>query len=100
MSHKLHEEFVTFLNTKWDNNNAYTLTDFASLFNIDIRLARYHLMKLVDMGELAQLKIKFYNYETYYVRWFQVEPFVRLPNVTIITRRSKHVKTDNYTADC
>ena len=87
MSHELHEKFLEFVNTEWDENLAYTLMDFRELYNIDIRLARYHLMRLVDMGYIARLRIKIYKYETYYVRWDKAELFLALSNTTICSRR-------------
>ena len=40
------EKFHTFVEEQWDVDEAYTIADFHELFGIDIRLARYYLVKL------------------------------------------------------
>lgn len=68
------ELFLRFVDEEWDIDDMYTITNLAHRFTIDIRLARYYLMKLVDRGVLCQLKYKRY---TYYMKRCWLEPFKR-----------------------
>lgn len=63
-----------FIEEEWDIGEVYSISDVARRFMIDIRLARYHLMKAVDNGRLCQLK---YQKSTYYLKREWKEPFER-----------------------
>jgi hypothetical protein len=51
----LSERIALFVVKEWDLDEAHTISTIAELFVIDIRLARYYLMKLVDKGLLCQI---------------------------------------------
>jgi hypothetical protein len=57
--------FRVFFETKWDDSKAYQIRDFADEFKIEIRLARYYLMKEVDHGDLMLVK---YDGSTWYIK--------------------------------
>ena len=53
----LSEKVADFVAHKWDIDEAYTITEFGAIFGIDMRHARYYLMKWVDRGLLCQITI-------------------------------------------
>lgn len=71
---ELSEKFHTFVEEQWDVDEAYTIVDFHEMFGIDVRLARYYLVKLVDEGLLFYLR---WNYDVYYVKACWLGPFER-----------------------
>lgn len=81
---ELYEKFVEFVDLQWDVDEAYSIVDFRELFGIDIRLARYYLVKLVDLGELFCIK---WNGDVFYLKSYWLGPFEafsHLKNVQIV----------------
>lgn len=73
--------FLAFYNFKWDDDSVYTHSFFGNEFNIDLRLARYHLMKMVRHNLLCQIK---YKNRTYYARrQYNADIFRMLYNVKV-----------------
>lgn len=62
---ELNARFHEYFEHIWKDDEAYTISDFAEIFSIEVRLSRYYLMKMVDSGLLAQLK---YKGNTWYVK--------------------------------
>jgi len=62
---ELGAKFYTYFENDWKEDEAYQIRDFADKFQIEVRLSRYYLMKMVDSGLLAQLK---YKGSTWYVK--------------------------------
>jgi len=71
----LSERIGLFVVNDWTIDEAYTLSDIAEMFEIDIRLARYYLMRLVDKGVLCQIK---WERNTYYAHSCWRKPFKEL----------------------
>lgn len=71
----LREQIKLFVVNDWTIDEAYTLSDVAEMFKIDIRLARYYLMRLVDEGILCQIK---WERNTYYAHSCWRKPFREL----------------------
>ena len=75
-------KFSQFLKTKWDCDTAYTLVDIAKeLDDINIRLARYYLMRAVDKGDLCQVK---WHGSTWYLLAVWKEVFSELPLIRVL----------------
>ena len=86
---ELSEKFHTFVEEQWDVDEAYTIADFHELFGIDIRLARYYLVKLVDEGLLFYLR---WNHNVYYAKSCWFGPFQRFAhNRKVKIRRGSKV---------
>ena len=51
----LSERVAQWVTTEWQLEECYTITGVSEEFGIDIRLARYYLMKFVDKGVLCQV---------------------------------------------
>jgi len=66
------EKILQFVHNEWDDRYAYKSTDIAEILGCNPRLARYYLMSMVKVGELAQIKV--YG-KTYYVRYYQAYMF-------------------------
>lgn len=69
---ELYERFEEFVEYDWEVDMAYSIVDFRELFDIDIRLARYYLVKFVDLGELFCLK---WGRDVYYMKSYWQGPF-------------------------
>jgi len=69
------ERIALFVANDWTIDEAYMLSDVAEMFKIDIRLARYYLMRLVDKGVLCQIK---WERNTYYAHACWRKPFLEL----------------------
>ncbi len=76
----LSERVAHFVSYDWDLSDAYTISDLALRFSIDIRLARYHLMKMVDNGILCQVK---WGKNTYYLKRVWKRPFGRFAHLGV-----------------
>ena len=75
---ELSRRFEQFMEEEWDIDEAYSMADFGELFHIDIRLARYYLVKYVDLGQLFCLK---WNYDVYYLKSCWLGPFERFSHL-------------------
>jgi predicted HTH transcriptional regulator len=76
----LGNKFYDYAEHVWKDNEAYTITDFAEIFEIEVRLARYYLMKMVDSGILIQLK---YKGNTWYVKKHHRELFTKFKHIGV-----------------
>ena len=61
-----------FVTREWEVDEAYTISTIAERFGIDIRLARYYLMRQVDKGVLCQIT---WEGSTYYAWRCWKRPF-------------------------
>lgn len=52
------DKFREFYEHFWLHEDVYVQTDFVKYFNIDSRLARYHLLRMCDEGLLTQISYK------------------------------------------
>jgi hypothetical protein len=78
----LGDQFKQFLCQEWECDTAYTLTDIAiQLGDIDIRLARYYLMRAVDQGDLCRIK---WHGSTWYLLAIWKEVFIELPFIRVL----------------
>ena len=69
------ERIALFILNDWDLDEAHTITTIADIFGIDIRVARYYLMKHVDRGDLCQIT---WEGSTYYAWRCWRKPFQAL----------------------
>lgn len=76
----LSEKVSYFISHEWELSDAYMIGDLGRMFNIDIRLARYHLMKSVDHGVLCQVK---WEKNTYYLKREWKRPFERFTHLGV-----------------
>ncbi len=76
----LSERISYFITYDWSLGDVYTIGDLAGMFEIDIRLARYHLMKNVDRGILCQIK---WEKNTYYLKKIWKKPFTRFVHIGV-----------------
>jgi predicted HTH transcriptional regulator len=77
----LHEQFIQYFTLNWDDDAVHTTRDLADHFKIEFRLARYHLMKLVDDGLLCQVKYEgntWYLKRKYYDEFKELRPYIKL----------------------
>lgn len=72
---KLHEKFLEFYRTLWLDDSVYTTRDLTDYFQIEFRLTRYHLVKMVDEGFLCQVK---YDGNTWYFKRIHYDEFKAL----------------------
>ncbi len=80
---ELYERFEEFLENEWDIDEVYSIVDFRELFQIDIRLARYYLVKFVDEGRLFYLR---WDNDVYYCKmcwYYPFKEFINDPKVEI-----------------
>ena len=71
----LSEKIAQFIANEIRVEECYTLTGIAEMFGIDIRNARYYLMKFVDKGHLCQIT---WEGNTYYALRCWKDPFKEL----------------------
>ena len=71
----LSERIAQFIVKEWQIEEMYTITSMSEEFGIDIRLARYYLMKFVDKGVLCQIT---WDGNTYYALRCWKGPFKEL----------------------
>lgn len=71
----LSERIAQFIVNEWKIEECYTITSVSEYFGIDIRLARYYLMKFVDKGILCQVT---WEDNTYYAQRCWKGPFKEL----------------------
>ena len=76
----LSERVAYFITHEWDLGEVYVIGDLARMFGMDIRLARYHLMKNVDSGILCQVK---WEKNTYYLKREWERPFSRFTHIGV-----------------
>jgi hypothetical protein len=71
----LSERIALFITREWSIEEMYTITSIHEMFDIDIRLARYYLMKFVTKGYLCQIT---WEGNTYYALRCWKKPFQQL----------------------
>lgn len=80
-SPKTHEKFLEYYHTLWQENDVHTTRDLTDYFGIEFRLARYHLVKMVDEGLLCQVKSEgntWYLKRVHYNEFKALRPYVQL----------------------
>ena len=73
--------FLYFYHADWADDEVYTLNDFGVIYDMEIRLVRYYLMRLVKERKLCQIK---HGIITYYAKHWTGEVFSQLNNVSVI----------------
>ena len=76
--------FLYFIYAYWEDEDVYTILDFSKIFNIEVRLTRYYLMKLVHNHKIAIIK---HGKNNYYIKRWAVEgfdKFISMKNLRII----------------
>jgi predicted HTH transcriptional regulator len=80
-SPKTHEKFLEYYHTLWQEDDVHTTRDLTDYFQIEFRLARYHLVKMVDEGLLCQVKFEgntWYFKRVHYAEFESLRPYIHV----------------------
>jgi phage pi2 protein 07 len=80
-SPRTHERFLEYYHTMWQDSDVHTTRDLTDHFQIEFRLARYHLVKMVDEGLLCQVKHDgntWYFKRKHYDEFKALRPYIQL----------------------
>lgn len=78
----LTETFEQFVETSWEADKAYELSDFVQLFGCNRGTVYHHLMMQVRKGNLCKVK---YDGEVYYMLWYWKPVFDRFKWIGVET---------------